>query len=60
MAKKSHYLRSLPRSSIRPDVSDSVGELKRCMSTDPVWIEAEKTEDALVKAHSARKRSRGS
>jgi len=60
MAMKWQYLRSLPRSSIRSDVSDIVGELKRCMSTDPVWIEAEKTEDALVKAHSARKRSRGS
>jgi hypothetical protein len=60
MARKWRHLRSLPRSSIRPDVFASVGELKRCMSTDPVWIEAEKTEDALVKAHSARKRSRGS
>ena len=60
MAQKWRYLRSLPLSSIRPDVFDSVGELKLCMSTDPVWIEAEKTEDALVKAYSARKRSRGS
>ena len=58
MARKWRHLRSLPRSSIRPDVFASVGELKRCMSIDPVWIEAEKTEDAVVKAHSARKRSR--
>ena len=60
LARKWWYLRSLPLSSIRLDVFDSVGELKLCMSTDPVWIEAEKTEDTLVKAHSARKRSRGS
>ena len=60
MARKWCYLRSLPLSCIRPDVFDSVCESKLCTSTDPVWIEAEKTEDALVNAHSARKRSRGS
>jgi hypothetical protein len=60
MARKWWYLRSLPLSSIRLDVFDSVSELKMCMSTDPVWIEAEKTEDALLNAYSARKRSRGS
>ena len=59
MARKWCYLRSLPRSSTRLDVFDIVCELKLCMSTDPVWIEAEKTEDALVKANSTRKRSRG-
>ena len=58
MSRKWYRLCSLPRSSLRPDVFDIVSELKMYMSVDPVWIEAEKTEDAVVKAHSARKRSR--
>ena len=58
MSRKWYRLCSLPRSSLRSDVFDIVSELKMYMSTDAVWIEAEKTEDAVVKVHSARKRSR--
>ena len=50
MAKKWYHLRSLRRCSLLSGVCDGVETLKRQSQIDPVWIEAEKAEEALAAA----------
>ena len=42
-----------------PGLKCVVMSLRHRLSTDPAWIEAERTDNARVKAYTARKRSRG-